>query len=1033
MQYNILPNRLVFASFSRCYRISRHHVSFLAALFVGALAFDAQAQNPARSSASVPAPIEISPYAVKSRDANQRIWERVTAQTSPDGNVTYQTNSYTELATGMHYRKDGQWVESSEEIQIAPDGAVATHGQHQVAFAANINTAGAIDLTTPDGKHLRSHILGLSYFDPTTGKNVLIAELKDSIGELLPTKNQVLYADAFTDFKADVRYTYTKAGFEQDIILREQPPLPTEWGLNPATTRLEVLTEFLNPPAAKVKSQSTNRIDDSVISFGQMQIGHGKAFMTGTNSGSAKGLSVRKHWQQLEGRQFLIEEVKFPAIERQIMTLPAPPTPAATNQLSAGSILHRVLTQQQLPPPKLARRSAESMKLASAAAPARGFVLDYVTLNTDTNDFTFQADTTYSIQGYVISGGAITIEGGTVIKFNNSLDLGGSLVLNTAPYRPGILTSINDNTVGETISGSSGNPSSAEGIVYLDLEGNPSMFKVSNLRFSYAGVGLDLIGQNVELWNCQFVNCYAGIEVESGIPLTSIGLHNVLFGSCSEAINSAQDGLSIMAEHVTADAGFFVDWVTTPGSLFLTNSIINGSVSAGAVATNAVVINPAGTPFQTVGAGNYYLADNSPYRNVGTTNISADMLANLKQTTTYPPLLFTNITVSVNTTLSPQAQRDTDTPDLGYHYDPLDYLVDTFAFTNAVVTVTNGAAIASYNDTGLWIQDGSAIVSIGTPLAPNWFVRYNSVQEQSLALGPGITYGVDVNPYHYGTVGPTGTYRFTQFASPAGASFHLYSTTIWAYTNLLVQDCSFWNGKNDFSGSAYGSTIILNNNLFDRSLFNATTVTNCSLVLSNNLFWHLALTIRETSSSPEWDAFNNAFDTCTIGFSTKITNGYNAYINCGSSRLNPNFGNHDLVLTNFVYTNGPLGSFYQVSTNLHDAGSTTADLVSLYHYTTTANQVKETNSIVDIGLHYVATTNGVPIDTDGEGLADYFEDTNGNGVYDAGDFSDYTQASTSGDGVSDYLKWLQGRNPRVAGTNADVSGVIKLNVYTPLK
>jgi hypothetical protein len=53
-------------------------------------------------------------------------------------------------------------VEAGTEIQITPTGAIAAHGQHQVTFAANINTAGAIDLTMPDGKHLRSHILGLS-------------------------------------------------------------------------------------------------------------------------------------------------------------------------------------------------------------------------------------------------------------------------------------------------------------------------------------------------------------------------------------------------------------------------------------------------------------------------------------------------------------------------------------------------------------------------------------------------------------------------------------------------------------------------------------------------------------------------------------------------------------------------------------------------------------------------------------------------------------------------------------------------------
>jgi hypothetical protein len=47
----------------------------------------------------------------------------------------------------------------------------------------------------------------------------------------------------------------------------------------------------------------------------------------------------------------------------------------------------------------------------------------------------------------------------------------------------------------------------------------------------------------------------------------------------------------------------------------------------------------------------------------------------------------------VNITLVPQAPRDTDTPDLGYHYYPLDYLMYAFGVTNAVLTITNGTAI----------------------------------------------------------------------------------------------------------------------------------------------------------------------------------------------------------------------------------------------------------------------------------------------------------------------------------------------------
>ena len=51
--------------------------------------------------------------------------------------------------------------------------------------------------------------------------------------------------------------------------------------------------------------------------------------------------------------------------------------------------------------------------------------------------------------------------------------------------------------------------------------------------------------------------------------------------------------------------------------------------------------------------------------------------------------------------LQPQAQRDTYTlpryhpPDLGYHYDPIDYLVDNVAITNT--SVSNGIGGNQWN------------------------------------------------------------------------------------------------------------------------------------------------------------------------------------------------------------------------------------------------------------------------------------------------------------------------------------------------
>lgn len=44
---------------------------------------------------------------------------------------------------------------------------------------------GPIDMLTPDGKRLTSNILGLGYYDSSTGQAVLVAQIKDSYGQLI--------------------------------------------------------------------------------------------------------------------------------------------------------------------------------------------------------------------------------------------------------------------------------------------------------------------------------------------------------------------------------------------------------------------------------------------------------------------------------------------------------------------------------------------------------------------------------------------------------------------------------------------------------------------------------------------------------------------------------------------------------------------------------------------------------------------------------------------------------------------------------
>ena len=203
--------------------------------------------------------IDPTPYTVQERALNHRVMSRVIQTTDADGKSITKTNSYTELATGLHYLQDGKLVESKAEITLLPQGgAAATQGQHKAYFPANLN-GGVIDLVMPDGRELKSQIRGLGYYDKASGKNVILAEVRDTEGTLYPP-NVLVYENAFNGVRADVRYSYTRYGFEQDIIFREPIVAPDKFGLNPETTRIETLTEFIESPTTKKSVSTTSTI-----------------------------------------------------------------------------------------------------------------------------------------------------------------------------------------------------------------------------------------------------------------------------------------------------------------------------------------------------------------------------------------------------------------------------------------------------------------------------------------------------------------------------------------------------------------------------------------------------------------------------------------------------------------------------------------------------------------------------------------------------------------------------------------------------
>jgi hypothetical protein len=151
-----------------------------------------------------------------------------------------------------------------------------------------------------------------------------------------------------------------------------------------------------------------------------------------------------------------------------------------------------------------------------------------------------------------------------------------------------------------------------------------------------------------------------------------------------------------------------------------------------------------------------------------------------------------------------------------------------------------------------------------------------------------------------------------------------------------------------------------------------------------------------SSSNPSsllpWRFYDNLFDNVSTTLSgggaswqTNLLNSHNAYINV---TVLTNTSGGDKYITNEDYQTGALGNFYYPTngTNLASlihAGSRFAPAAGLYHYTVNTNNVVEGTNTVSIGFHYIAVgANGLPLDTDGDGIPDYIEDANGNGIVD---------------------------------------------------
>src|SRR5258705_11966601 len=254
-----------------------------------------------------------------SRGPDHRILQNFRQIQTPRG-PRFQTNQIVEVQGGLHRWTDQGWVITDPKFELFQDGAVVRNLQYGAIFAPNLATANAVDLSLPDGQRLTSTLLGIAYTEGD--RSVMIAEVKDCVGVVGgEQQNELTYVDAFTDFKISVQYVTQRDHISQNLIVEQQLPSPTEWGLSEDAI-LEVMSEFtFFPEVRKETREPIAGMPNEHISFGSMDFVTGRAFSLGDEQNS---VVLAKTWETFVGpRTVLVEKIPWKWIAPELAKLPA--------------------------------------------------------------------------------------------------------------------------------------------------------------------------------------------------------------------------------------------------------------------------------------------------------------------------------------------------------------------------------------------------------------------------------------------------------------------------------------------------------------------------------------------------------------------------------------------------------------------------------------------------------------------------------------------------------------------------------------
>ena len=370
--------------------------------------------------------------------------------------------------------------------------------------------------------------------------------------------NQVAYRSGFDGLDADVLFVWRHNSISQNVILKERPVLPD--GMDPATTRLEVVSELVESPEPVLnavvlkKPGESDFIDDVTIGLGSLLAMRGKAYpvngaqalvLTGGHLADDSAVPVAKEFRQLDdGRKFIIESVGWQEIEpllKDLTTAMIEQSPRAKTQLADS----RVWPNRIAP---LATK--QPLQVASQPYHSRGFLVD-IDLSGSVSSYTFLSGTTYYIaQSFYISGtSTTTFQPGCVIKYGNDAWLLVHCPFSFAPtgQMMPVLTSKDDDVFGQMISGSTHNPTYMARqalLVYYVVE---SQTEIKNMRIRWAKKGIEYdaytgVEFSHNLTNFLFQQCQT--NVYASMPDGALTFSNVKYCNATRTLEGSYGYLS---------------------------------------------------------------------------------------------------------------------------------------------------------------------------------------------------------------------------------------------------------------------------------------------------------------------------------------------------------------------------------------------------------------------------------------------------------------------------------------------------------